>query len=75
MRREKSKPNVMSILLSMHLIAKRELWEKEREEKKNVVISDGTLFCRSRREEEEEEASSKWNKLINHMFCLCYKFV
>ena len=35
--------------------------------KKNVVISDGTLFCRSCREE-EEEASSKWNKLINHVF-------
>ena len=30
----KSKPCVMSILLSMHLIAKRELWEKEREKRK-----------------------------------------
>ena len=41
MRRGKSKPCVMSILLTMHLIAKKELWEKE---EKNVVISDGTLF-------------------------------
>ena len=58
----------MSILLSMHLIAKKRVMGKE---KKNVVISDGTLFCRLWREE-EEEALSKWNKLINHMFCLCY---
>ena len=43
MRRGKSKQCVMSILLIMHLIAKKqELWEKKR--KKNVVISDGTCF-------------------------------
>ena len=42
-----------------------------------MVISDGTLFCRLQRQEEEKEseALSKWDKLINHVFCLCYKFV
>ena len=40
MRRAKSKPHVMSNLLSMHLIAKKVMGE-------NVVISDGTLFGRS----------------------------
>ena len=34
-----------------------------------MVISDGTLFCRLGRE--DAETSSKWNKLINHVFCLC----
>ena len=59
----KSKPCVMSILLSMHLIAKKRVMGE------NVVISDGILFCRLQRE--EEETSSKWNKLINCVFCLC----
>ena len=72
MRRGKIKPCIMSILLSMHLIAKKGVMGKRK--KKNVVISDGTLFCRSQREEKEEEASSKWNKLINHVFCLCYNY-
>ena len=54
MRRAKSKPCVMLILLSMHLIAKERVME-------NVVISDGTLFCRLQRE--EGEMSSKWNKV------------
>ena len=57
------------------LLLKRELWEKK--EKKNVVTSDGTLFCRLQKEEEvrerEEGEASKWDKLINHVFCLCYK--
>ena len=40
-----------------------------------MVTSDGTLFCRLQREEEgrEEREASKWDKLINHVFCLCYK--
>ena len=34
-----------------------------------MVISDGTLFCRLRRE--DGETSSKWNMLIDHVFCSC----
>ena len=65
--RVKSKPHVMLILLSMPLIAKKRVMGE------NVVISDGTLFCRLRRE--EEETLSKWNKLINHVFCFVLHFV
>ena len=56
----------MSNLLSMHLIAKKRVLGKKEE---NVVISDGTLFCRLQRQEEEKEseASSKWGKLSNHV--------
>ena len=43
-----------------------------------MVTSDGTLFCRLQREEEERRErkareASKWDKLINHVFFLCYK--
>ena len=44
MRREKSKQHVMSILLSMHLIAKKRVRGEKKRREKNVVISDGTLF-------------------------------
>ena len=33
-----------------------------------MVSSDGTLFCRL--QNEDEETSSKWNMLIDHVFCL-----
>ena len=33
-----------------------------------MVINDGTLFCRLRNE--DKETSSKWNMLIDHVFCL-----
>ena len=51
---------------------------RKREEKKEIVVtSDWTLFCRVQWEEEEQEReegeASKWDKLINHVFCLCYK--
>ena len=54
----------MSNLLIMHIIAKKRVMGKEREEKKMVVTSDGTLFCRLQREEEEREEreASKWDK-------------
>ena len=68
----------MSNLLIMHFIAKKESYGKRK--RKIVVISDGTLFCRLQREEEEkrerareEREASKWDKLINQVFCLCYK--
>ena len=61
------------ILLIMHIIAKKRVMGKEREEKNIVVTSDGTLFCRLHREEDEkgetaereEEEASKWDQLID----------
>ena len=43
---------------------------EERKQKKIVVTSDGTLFCRLQRkesegEEGEEEEASKWDQLID----------
>ena len=70
----------MSNLLIVHVIAKNRVMGEEREERERkiiVVTSDRTLFCRLQQEEEEwereEGEASKWDKLINHVFCLCYK--
>ena len=61
----------VKFLLIVHIIAKK-LWERKekREKKRNVVTSDGTLFCRlwkkeNEGEEGEEEEASKWDQLID----------
>ena len=62
MEKAKSKPHIMSICWSCS-------WLLGKNYGRNVVIRDGTLFCRLRAE--DEETSSKWNMLIDFVFCLC----
>ena len=59
----------VKFLLIMHIIAKT-LWERKEKRKRNVVTSDGTLFCRLQKKENErdggeEEEASKWDQLID----------